>query len=117
MSLTYRMNDAAAEAVAKADAELNNVLLPNYTEVVATLARLVKQASRSDSPSNAAALRGGITFGTVTSSCSALRAVASRPRLPPWPPAGFWCRPTYRERGTPSPPSMFHGIWWWRLTI
>lgn len=51
----FRFNDAEREAVANADAHLNNAGLPTYTNTVLHLVYLVKQANLSDlAPKNAA---------------------------------------------------------------
>ncbi len=44
----FRFNDAEREAIFSADAELSNAGLPDYTDVVAHLVYLVKQAELSD---------------------------------------------------------------------
>ncbi len=44
----FRFNDAEREAVANADAHLNNVGLPTYTDTVLRLVYLVGQANLSD---------------------------------------------------------------------
>lgn len=46
------LNKSMVEAIAAADAELNNAGLPTYGQVVSALAYLARQATMSDLPEN-----------------------------------------------------------------
>ena len=46
--MTFNLNPAALEAVAQADAALNNACVPTYTQVVTALISLTQQADLTD---------------------------------------------------------------------
>lgn len=62
----YQAEDAREEALAQANAYLNNVGLPSYNEVLEALAYLKRQASFSNLPAdNAAWLRAAAVLARV----------------------------------------------------
>ena len=80
--MTFHLNPAALEAVAQADAALNNACVPTYSEVVATLVYLTQQAKLSDlhTANNDALLKSRLLLERFHA-VQARRAAPASPRL------------------------------------